>query len=77
MLFEMNSLKPQIPSDDRKILDNLVSKLQAGAPKEKNQADLDLTRILADYNSRGFDTTRYAAELLKYAATKMNFVLTE
>ena len=73
----MKILKPQIPSNDRKILDNLVLQMRTGANQESEQASADLTRILTSYNLRGFDTMIYAAELLRYATAKGDFILTE
>lgn len=67
----------QIPHDDRKILDNLVLQMRTGTNQEMEQANTDLTQILTSYNSRGFDTMVYAAELLKYATTRGDFVLTK
>ena len=73
----MNNPKPQIPADDVRILDSLVSMLRTGSEKEKQSADAGLTIILQRYNELGFDTMKYAAELMLYAATKRQIVLRE
>ena len=69
----LRQTKPQIPLEKRIDIDDLMAKVW----KDDVAALEKITQILSDYNKRGFDTMDYAAELLRYSATKNQLVLFE
>ncbi len=63
--------KPQIPLEDRTLLDSLMQKVWSN---DKNAID-EVTRILERYCRMGFETSSYAYQLLEYYAKLGKFVM--
>ncbi len=67
-------IKSQIPLEDRVLLNNLMFRVWKD---DDIKALNEVTVILATYSAKGFNTTPYALELLKYYTSKKEFVLRE
>ncbi|MBI2651841.1 hypothetical protein HYX00_00100 [Candidatus Woesearchaeota archaeon] len=64
--------KPQIPLEDRTLLDNLILDVMM---HDDRRALEEVTEILAKYTREGFSTVVYALKLLKYYESKRRCVL--
>ena len=70
----MLKIKTQIPLEDAVLLNSMMLRIWK---YDDAKALTEATNLLASYNARGFDTIKYAVELLRYQASKNQFVLHE
>ncbi len=66
----VEKIKPEIPLEDRTLLDSLMKRIIENDDKEALD---ELTGILARYFKKGYDTTTYVISLLKYDESKGRF----